>query len=309
MQHDVAEFASCLLPRINWIRTQVMWERRTPLEGVMVKDCQRRESLLSLNPPDGLCCSDLQVAIQDWRRQSDIMTHALTNTPQTLLIQLPRFRQHAGGLRKHRIPITIPQVPIRIPEFDDAQGNTVRWTPYQVHSLITHLGDHVNNAQYRSCLLDSEDGVAWYTNDGVQAQPVSVQDSVLKKTATCSCAIAVRLTTLLGLNMGTTDANSGWGMPARGPLWSRSCRPLRGHRLNGLALSHTQVRVGVVELHRAVCRPLVQRHVAPCTNTACTQCAVVLVALWPDVVDLSDPTSCVGNSLSPAATPDQIGCG
>ena len=49
-----------------------------------------------------------------------------------------------------------------------------------------------------------------------------------------------------------------------------------------------------------------QRHAAHCTYEACTHCAYVLVALWPDVVDLSDPTSC---SETLSVLLPQSGCG
>ena len=126
-QHDVAECASFLLPRLNWTCTQVNWERRTQLNGELARDCQGSEHLLCLDPPDGLCCSDLQSAVQDWYQQSDIICHAPTNKPHTLLIQLPRFRQHEGGLRKHRIPVHIPRTPIHIPELQSASDDTVKW--------------------------------------------------------------------------------------------------------------------------------------------------------------------------------------
>ena len=83
--------------------TQVTWECHTQLEGELVRDCQRFEHLLCLDPPEKLCCCNLQSAIQDWYKQSDIMLHALTNKPCTLLIQLPRFRQHGKSREAPRL--------------------------------------------------------------------------------------------------------------------------------------------------------------------------------------------------------------
>ena len=109
------------------------------------------------------------------------MIHALTNKPHAVLIQLPRFRLQDRGLRKHRIPIDIPRTPIRIPEFLGPDTNTVQWSPFTIHSFVVHLGEERDVGHYRTCLISPKDEMVWLTDDGVQAQPLPLQDPVLQE--------------------------------------------------------------------------------------------------------------------------------
>ena len=170
-QHDVAEFLGFIVPRIRWPPTQVQWERRTMQDGGIICDCQRQGAVFSLDPPDGMCTSEVQQAITDWHSQADgLMTHALISTPDWLLIQLPRFRVGAQGMVKHRIPIRLEGLSLRLPVFRDAETLEMEWHRYDLSAAIIHIGGNVAAGHYRTLLLAGE--AAWFTEDGVKATRV-----------------------------------------------------------------------------------------------------------------------------------------
>ena len=118
-----------------------------------------------------MCTSEVQQAITDWHSQADgLMTHALISTPDWLLIQLPRFRVGAQGMVKHRIPIRLEGLSLRLPVFRDAGTLEMEWHRYDLSAAIIHIGGNVATGHYRTLLLAGE--AAWFTEDGVKATRV-----------------------------------------------------------------------------------------------------------------------------------------
>ena len=93
-----------------------------------------------------------------------------------------------------------------------AYDDTVQWIPFLIQSFVTHLGDEIDTGLHRACLIESEDGMAWLTEDGVQGQPVSLPDPTLQE----SCYLAVRLHAEMSLQ-GILSWAKSVGMLVNGP--------------------------------------------------------------------------------------------
>ena len=89
-QHDVVEFMQFLLPRIPWLGSAFMWGARLIDRGGIVRHIhQPNAHVLPLDPPDGMCDSNLQNTINAWHQHYAI--HGLCQAPTHLYIQLPRY--------------------------------------------------------------------------------------------------------------------------------------------------------------------------------------------------------------------------
>ena len=102
-QHDVVEFMQFLLPRIPWLGSAFMWGARLIDRGGIVRPIhQPNAHVLPLDPPDGMCDSNLQNTINAWHQQYAI--HGLCQAPTHLYIQLPRYRETPHNLRSTPSP-------------------------------------------------------------------------------------------------------------------------------------------------------------------------------------------------------------
>ena len=113
-QPDVVEFMQFLLPRILWLGSAFMWGARLIDRGGIVRRIhQPNAHVLPLDPPDGMCDSNLQNTINAWHQQYAI--HGLCQAPTHLYIQLPRYRETPHGFVKHSIPLNLNTRDICLP--------------------------------------------------------------------------------------------------------------------------------------------------------------------------------------------------
>ena len=155
-QKDSAEYLQQLLQaqRLH----SVQWDaRKFGLAGLQI----RAQGDIPIPMPIPPQARDLQDVITHWNTCGDVQ--ALAHESNCICIQLNRY------LRLHQTyKLTTPirfDRPVYMPRF--IQHVRVAWDPYQVTSVVVHIGRHTNSGHYRA-LLRVED--QWmYTDDSVYA--------------------------------------------------------------------------------------------------------------------------------------------
>ena len=171
-QHDVVEFMQFLLPRIPWLGSAFMWGARLIDRGGIVRHIhQPNAHVLPLDPPDGMCDSNLQNTINAWHQQYAI--HGLCQAPTHLYIQLPRYRETPQGFVKHSIPLNLNTRDISLPVFTHPDALEVRWQAYSITTAIVHLGPNRQQGHYRVAAFLTGQSRLWYSDDNQAAVEMS----------------------------------------------------------------------------------------------------------------------------------------
>ena len=171
-QHDVVEFMQFLLPRIPWLGSAFMWGARLIDRGGIVRHIhQPNAHVLPLDPPDGMCDSNLQNTINAWHQQYAI--HGLCQAPTHLYIQLPRYRETPQGFVKHSIPLNLNTRDISLPVFTHPDALEVRWQAYRITTAIVHLGPNRQQGHYRAAAFLPGQSRLWYSDDNQAAVEMS----------------------------------------------------------------------------------------------------------------------------------------
>ena len=168
-QHDVAEFIQLLMPKLNWIGDGLSWGARVQVGGQVEEFLlSERVHVLLMVTPDGICSSEIQQLINQWRNQAH--TYAMLVAPQHLYIQLPRYRETPQGIVKHTIPINLTHREIQLPVFTSQHDVEVSWKNYEITTAIIHLGHDQHSGHYRVAAFDSNPHMCWYSNDNQAAE-------------------------------------------------------------------------------------------------------------------------------------------
>ena len=171
-QHDVVEFMQFLLPRIPWLGSAFVWGARLTDRGRIVRHIHQPNShVLPLDPPDGICDSNLQNTINAWHQQFAI--HGLCQAPTHLYIQLPRYRETPQTFVKHSIPLNLNQRDISLPVFTHPDTLEVRWQAYSITTAIVHLGPNRQQGHYRAAAFLPGQSRLWYSDDDQAAVEMS----------------------------------------------------------------------------------------------------------------------------------------
>ena len=158
-QHDVVEFMQFLLPRILWLGSACMrGARLIDRAGIVRHIHQPNAHVLPLDPPDGMCDSNLQNTIQ---------------APTHLYIQLPRYRESSQGFVKHSIPLNLNTRDISLPVFTHPDALEVRWQAYRITTAIVHLGPNRQQGHYRAAAFLPGQSRLWYSDDNQAAVEMS----------------------------------------------------------------------------------------------------------------------------------------
>ena len=171
-QHDVVEFMQFLLPRIPWLGSAFMWGARLIDRGGIVRHIhQPNAHVLPLDPPDGMCDSNLQNTINAWHQQYAI--HGLCQAPTDLYIQLPRYRETPQRFVKHSIPLNLITRDISLPVFTHPDALEVRWQTYSITTAVVHLGPNRQQGHYRVAAFLTGQSRLWYSDDNQAAVEMS----------------------------------------------------------------------------------------------------------------------------------------
>ena len=156
-QHDAAELLQHLtkdgVPRILAGR----WESR--VSGVSEHEPATIRAWNTAVPLIPLPCTGqatTQLALDSWMAQPgprrEAYVTALAEAPEILSVQLLRFQEKGGRIKKVRSPVTVNPV-IRVPSFTDGHTQQLITSEYRLISGIVHTGDTPNTGHYRCFCL------------------------------------------------------------------------------------------------------------------------------------------------------------
>ena len=154
-QHDVAEFADFLLPRVvtdrgeSWCGRSLEDASLRVTEQGPLSHCLPLQAMPYHSP-------DIQELILHWHRQQSL--HAFVEAPAWLHIQLPRFQYERENIIKLHHPFLLPGE-LQFPVFQDATSMSVAWRSYQVAAIIRHHGDNPRSGHYTVLVRDCSDFV------------------------------------------------------------------------------------------------------------------------------------------------------
>ena len=184
-QHDVAEFAMYLLPRISPVGMSGCWEARNYTDaGVVTLDSGSLEAPIPLHPNAGATIH-LQQSLEGWSSQARAR-YALCHAPQILCLQLMRFCQQGESVRKDARPLEGLSGVLQLPMYQGAHTLSIALQPYQVAAVQHHYGETPVTGHYRSLLCGQKffaEGRCWLTDDGKPAQSTQLESSALSTTA------------------------------------------------------------------------------------------------------------------------------
>ena len=181
MQHDVAEFLTHILPRLEFDGFLSAWQGRVIRDGELrITDDMRPTSpvLLSWNQafPNSRQMR-LPTLIQAWSDQTS--RYGLTDTAPVIL-QLPRYRVFLNGNVRKR-PFQVPLISrhdraFTMPVFSDPAGVVTHPHPFEVIAAVLHYGNSTSSGHYRAMLFPRSEGRPWLTEDGICATQASPSD-------------------------------------------------------------------------------------------------------------------------------------
>ncbi|CAE7197792.1 unnamed protein product [Symbiodinium natans] len=156
-QHDAAELLQHLtkdgVPRILAGR----WESR--VSGIREHEPAIIRAWNTAVPLIPLPCSGYattQLALDSWMTQpgprNEAYVTALAAAPAILSVQLLRFQEKGGRIKKVRSPVTINPV-IQVPTFTADHTQQLTMSEYRLISGIVHTGDTPNTGHYRCFFL------------------------------------------------------------------------------------------------------------------------------------------------------------
>ena len=184
-QHDVAEFAMYLLPRISPVGMSGCWEARNYTDaGVVTLDSGSLETPIPLHPNAGATIH-LQQSLEGWSSQARAR-YALCHAPQILCLQLMRNCQQGESVRKDARPLEGLSGVLQLPMYQGAHTLSTALQPYQVAAVQHHYGETPVTGHYRSLLCGRKffaEGRCWLTDDGKPAQSTQLESSALSTTA------------------------------------------------------------------------------------------------------------------------------
>ena len=184
-QHDVAEFAMYLLPRISPMGMCGRWEARNYVaDDIGVLDSGSLEGPIPIHLHAGATIH-LQRSIEGWSSQVRAR-YALCHAPQILCLQLMRFQQQGVTVRKDTRPLEGLSGVLHIPMYQGPRTLRTTLLPFQVTAVQHHYGESPVTGHYRSLLCGQNrfaEGRSWLTDDGKPAQIMPLDSYELCTTA------------------------------------------------------------------------------------------------------------------------------
>ncbi|CAE7491773.1 unnamed protein product [Symbiodinium sp. CCMP2592] len=141
-QHDAAELLQYLLPRFSHSGFNGGWEARNFVPGgIATLDKGPTQAPIPIALPVGPSL-ELQAAIDGWSAQVTAR-YALLNPSPMLCIQLQRFTNAEGVMRRDTRPLVVASTTVRMPLFTGLHTMQVRYVHYQVVAVQLHYGDYL----------------------------------------------------------------------------------------------------------------------------------------------------------------------
>ncbi|CAE7535527.1 Pol, partial [Symbiodinium sp. CCMP2592] len=176
-QHDAAELLQYLLPRFSHSGFNGGWEARNFVPGgIATLDKGPTQAPIPIALPAGPSL-ELQAAIDGWSAQVTARYALLTPSPM-LCIQLQRFTNAEGVMRRDTRPLVVASTTVRMPLFTGLHTMQVRYVHYQVVAVQLHYGATPDMGHYRTILRGQPLFGAekwWITDDSCTAKPVSTE--------------------------------------------------------------------------------------------------------------------------------------
>ncbi|CAE7252111.1 unnamed protein product [Symbiodinium sp. CCMP2592] len=173
-QHDAAELATYLLPRLGDMGMHGCWEARNyALHGVTTLDSGPLGQPLAIVPNEGDVIH-LQQSVEGWCAQVTAK-FALKRAAQIVCLQLMRYRNLGGTIARDGRALVGFRDGICLPVFVEDHSMQVQWIRYQVTAAQLHFGDVPTTGHYRTLLYGQNAFAArrlWITDDNHVAQPV-----------------------------------------------------------------------------------------------------------------------------------------
>ena len=171
-QHDAAEFAMYLIPRISPMGMYGCWEARNYApRGTVTLD---RGSLAVPLPNvlDAGADLHLQQSVEGWSAQATAR-YAMCDAPRILCLQLLRFRQQGEAVCKDSREMQGLQGVVHLPRYAGADTLSTTLIPYQVAAVQHHYGETPVTGHYRTKLYGQKlfaPDRCWLTDDASCAQ-------------------------------------------------------------------------------------------------------------------------------------------
>ena len=200
LQHDLAEFADFLMPRVVTSRGEAWCGRSLEAEGCRITDsgplnrCLRLISTPQHHP-------DIQELISYWHRQQSL--HAFTAAPPWLFLQLPRFKYGDSGIEKLHQPYLLPGE-LQLPVFVSATDMSVTWFSYHTFAIIRHHGASPNSCHYTTMVR----GISVFILDDA-AEPKIADTAALEDTSTSMYVVVACLSSCIPLSRHTPSLSDG----------------------------------------------------------------------------------------------------
>ncbi|CAE7839819.1 unnamed protein product [Symbiodinium sp. CCMP2592] len=154
-QHDAAELIQYLLPRFSHSGFNGGWEARNFAPGgIVTLDTGPTQAPIPIALPAGPSL-ELQEAIDGWSAQVTAR-YALLTPSSLLCIQLQRFTNAEGDMRRDTRPMAMASTTVRMPLFAGLSTMQVRYVHYQVVAVQLHYGDLFQHVD-----VHGEGAVSW----------------------------------------------------------------------------------------------------------------------------------------------------
>ncbi|CAE7040662.1 MCAT [Symbiodinium sp. CCMP2592] len=167
-QHDIAEFLGFLLGGMAPPLFQGIWQARSVAEGGRVQcidqgPCTQLLTLpLPRGPPGLRATVKVQSMIDIWQNGRD-RTQGLHLPPRILAVQLLRFNQNEGHVKKTRMEVELGDPWLSMPTFTN-EGLERTPVHYRLSAYIVHHGLTPKCGHYTAALLDHSRGI-WLCDD------------------------------------------------------------------------------------------------------------------------------------------------
>ena len=176
-QHDVAEFSAFFIQRHDLALFQGQWEARCHGEdGIATVDSGSTTQPVLLHlptAPDPIVCLQVQDLLNAWAITA-VACCALLAPPPVLLVQLARFHNHRGKVRKRNDAVAWGmklQVPVFVGE-----GLHTACVQYQLRAMITHIGNSPKSGHYTATCV--QDHLYWSCDDERRAVQLGSLDDM-----------------------------------------------------------------------------------------------------------------------------------